>query len=59
MAHKLDHAELVSFRELLLANSIMSDAPAKILSGMGLITYEKFFTKLKLFQAVHEASQND
>jgi len=47
MAQQLDDSELVSFKELLMANSIQIDALAQLLIEEGIITQEKFFTKLK------------
>jgi rubrerythrin len=44
MAKKLDPIELVSFKELLMANSIMADALVQLLIDKGIITqslYEK------------------
>jgi len=46
MAKKLDPADLVSFKELLMANSIMADALVQLLIEKELITQEDFFTKL-------------
>jgi hypothetical protein len=46
MAQKLDPAELVSFKELLMANSIMADALVQLMIDKGFITQEEFFTKL-------------
>lgn len=55
MATPLDPDELVSFKELLLANSIQNDAIAQLLIEEGIITQEKFFNKLKQVQAQYEA----
>jgi hypothetical protein len=46
MAQKLDENEMVSFKELLMANSIQVDALAQLLIDEGVITQEKFFTKM-------------
>lgn len=51
MAKPLDPDELVSFKELLLANSIQNDAIVRLLIEEGIIKQEKFFTKLKQVQA--------
>jgi hypothetical protein len=51
MAQALDPKELVSFKELLIANSIQVDALAQILIEEGLISQEKFIAKLKQVQA--------
>ena len=50
MAEQLDPEELVSFRELLIANSIQIDAMAMLLVEKGVITNEEFFAKLKQVQ---------
>ena len=54
MAQEIDPADLVSFKELLMTNAIMSDALVQLLIEKGIITQEEFFTKLK---QVHEASK--
>ena len=41
MAEKLDPEELVSFKELLMANSIQIDAVARLLIEKGIITKEQ------------------
>ena len=43
MAKKLDPSELVSFKELLMANSIQIDALCQLLIEKGLITQQEFF----------------
>ena len=50
MAEQLDPDELVSFRELLIANSIQIDAIAMLLVEKGVITNEEFSVKLKQVQ---------
>jgi len=50
MAEKLDPKELVSFKELLMANSIQVDAVAQLLIEKGIITKEEFFAKLMQVQ---------
>ena len=57
MATPLDPDELVSFKELLLANSIQNDAIVQLLIEEGIITQEKFFAKLKQVQVQYEAKQ--
>ena len=54
MAQKLDDSDLVSFKELLMANSIQVDALAQLLIEEGIITQEKFFSKLKQLQAQYQ-----
>jgi len=50
MAEHLDPSELVSFKELLMANSMQVDALAQLLIEKGIITSEEFFMKLKQVQ---------
>jgi hypothetical protein len=57
MATPLDPDELVSFKELLLANSIQNDAIAQLLIEEGIITQQKFLNKLKDVQAQYEAKK--
>ncbi len=57
MATPLDPDDLVSFKELLLANSIQNDAIAQLLIEEGIITQEKFLNKLKDVQAQYEAKK--
>jgi hypothetical protein len=47
MAKSLPKKDLVSFKELLLANSIQVDALAQLLIEEGLISEQKFIAKLK------------
>ena len=54
MAEKLDPKELVSFKELLMANSIQVDAVAHLLIEKGIITQEEFFAKLKQVQSEYK-----
>ena len=57
MTQKLDNSELVSFKELLIANSIETDAFAQLLIEKGLITQNEFFTKLKQVQAEYQKKE--
>jgi hypothetical protein len=41
MAQKLDEKELVTFKEMLMANSIMVDALVQILMAKGLFTEQE------------------
>ena len=50
MTEKLDPSELVSFKELLMANSIQVDAIAQLLIEKGVFTKEEFFDMLKQVQ---------
>jgi len=47
MAKKLDPSEIVSFKELLLANSIQIDTAVQLLIEKGYFTEQEFFQKLK------------
>ena len=55
MAQKLSDKDLVSFKELLMANSIQVDALAQLLIEKGLISREEFFKKLKEVQSEYES----
>ena len=58
MAQKLDNSELTNFKELLLANSIQTDALAQLLIEKGVITQNEYFTKLKQVQTEYESKQH-
>ncbi len=58
MAEQLDPNELVSFRELLVANSIQVDAMAMLLIEKGLITKDEYFTKLKEVQMEYKSKHD-
>jgi hypothetical protein len=53
----LNDKDLVSFKELLMANSIQVDALAQLLIEKGLISKEEFFTKLKEVQSEYESKK--
>ena len=55
MAQKLNDKDLVSFKELLMANSIQVDALAQLLIEKGLISREEYFRKLKEVQSEYES----
>jgi hypothetical protein len=57
MAEQLDPKELVSFKELLMANSIQSDAAVQLLIEKGFFTKGEYFAKLKKVQGQHEKRQ--
>lgn len=59
MAQKLDDSEIVSFKELLMANSIQVDALAQLMIRKGFITKEEFFDMLKEVQAEYQSESND
>jgi len=50
LAQKLDQDELVSFREVLVANSIQVDALVVLMIDKGFFTKDEYFTKLKQVQ---------
>ena len=54
MAQPLDPKDLVSFKELLIANSIQVDALVQLLVEEGLISEQRYFQKLKEVQAQYE-----
>jgi hypothetical protein len=57
MAEKLEDKELVSFKEMLMANSIQSDALCQLPIEKGLITEQEFFAKLKQVQAEYQSKK--
>jgi hypothetical protein len=59
MAQKLDDSETVSFKELLMANSIQVDALAQLMIRKGFITKEEFFEMLKKVQAEYQSRSDD
>jgi bacterioferritin (cytochrome b1) len=58
MAQKLDQDELVSFRELLISNTIQMDTVTRVLIEKGIITDEEFFDKLKQMQMEYKSKDN-
>jgi hypothetical protein len=58
MAEKLDNSELVSFKELLMANSIQVDAAVQLLIEKGFFTQVEFFIKLKEVQAKYQKNES-
>ena len=57
MAQKLTEKELVTFKEMLLANSKMVDALAQLLFEKGVFTEEEFYTKLKDVDGQYKAGK--
>jgi hypothetical protein len=57
-AEKLDPKELVTFKEMLIANSIQVDALAQLLIEKGIITEKEFYRKLKSVQADYLKTQS-
>jgi hypothetical protein len=58
MAQKLDDSELVSFKELLMANSIQLDAAVQLLIEKGLFTQDEFLIKLKQVQSQYKKHES-
>ena len=54
-AEILSNKDLVTFKELLMANSIQVDALAQLLIEKGIISQEEFYTKLKEVQSEYES----
>jgi hypothetical protein len=54
MAEKLDNSELVSFKELLMANTIQVDTAVQLLIEKGFFTQDEFFIKLKQVQSQYQ-----
>jgi hypothetical protein len=54
MAHKLDDDELVSFKELLMANAIQVDTAVQSLIEKGFFSEQEFFSKMKQVQALYQ-----
>jgi hypothetical protein len=54
MGKKLNKDDLVSFRELLVANSIQVDALTQLLIEEGVISEQKFVSRLKQVQAEYK-----
>jgi hypothetical protein len=59
MAQKLDDSEIVSFKELLMANSMQVDALAQLMIRKGFITKDEFFDMLKEVQAEYQSKTDD
>ncbi len=59
MAQKLDDSEIVSFKELLMANSIQVDALAQLMIRKGFITKEEFFDMLEEVQVEYQSRADD
>jgi len=59
MVEKLDEKELVTFKEMLMANSIMLDTLVQILMAKGLFTEQEFYGKLKEVQAQYSEGKGD
>ena len=57
MAKPLNPKDLVTFKELLMANSMQVDALVQLLIEEGLISEQRFFQKLKQVQAQYQKRQ--
>ena len=57
MAEKLDEKELVTFKEMLMANSIQVDSVAQLLIDKGIITEEEFHAKLSQVMREYQEKQ--
>ena len=57
MAKTLDDKDIVSFKELLMTNTIQVDTLSQLLIEKGIITGEEFFIKLKQVQAEYDAKK--
>jgi len=57
MAQKLSDKDLVSFKGLLMANSIQVDALAQLLIEKGIISREEFCRKLKEVQSEYDSKK--
>jgi hypothetical protein len=56
MAERLDDKELVSFKEMLMANSIQVDALCQLLIEKRIITEQEFYTKMKQVQNEYQGN---
>jgi hypothetical protein len=59
MGKPLPKEELVSFKELLMANSIQVDALTQLLIEEGLISEQRFFQKLKQVQEQYQKRKSN
>ncbi len=59
MVQKLDDEELVSFEEMLVANSAQVDAAVQLLIEKGFFSKEEFFDKLKQVYAEYQIDESE
>ena len=59
MGEKLDEKELVSFKELLMSNTIQIDAVTQLLMEKRAFTEDEFYAKLKEVQREYERNKGD
>ena len=57
MARKLDDREVVTFKELLMANSIQVDTAVQLMIEKGIFTKDEFFAKLKEVQLEYQKNE--
>jgi hypothetical protein len=57
MAIKMDPSDLLSFRELLIANSIQLDTITQMLIDKGIFTSDEFYARLKQVQIDYMSRQ--
>lgn len=57
MATPLDPKDLVTFKELLMANTIQVDTAVQLLIEKGFFTEQEFFKKLKQVQAQYQSKK--
>jgi hypothetical protein len=58
MATKLDPSEIVSFKELLVANSIQVDTAVQLMIAKGFFSEQEYFSRLKLVQAQYQVKKH-
>ncbi len=58
MAEKLDPKEIVSFEEIMIANSMEIEALTQLLVEKGILTFEEIFEKLKEAKKNYKKPQN-
>ena len=58
MGRKLDDSDIVDFKELLIANSIQTDALVQLLIEEGIILEQKSFAKLKQVQIQYQKNES-
>jgi len=59
MDDNIDHSDLATLKELLIASSIQVDALTQLLIERGIITEDEFFTKRTEIYAEYQRNQND
>jgi hypothetical protein len=59
MAQKLDDNEIVTFEEMLMANSAQVDAAVQLLIEKGFFSKDEFFDKLKQVYAEYQLDEPD